>query len=537
MTAWAADGTPLNLSGARQRALLGALLARAGDVVPAEALVHLLWGDEPPRRPTAALQSQVHRLRRALLAGGTDAGELRTRPPGYALVVPADEVDARLFLELTERARRLISDDPVEAVAVLDRALGLWRGPAYAGVEPGEAIQLDVIRLEEARVLAAELRGEALVAAGAAAEAVPELEAFVAEHPLREGARASLLRGLYALGRHADALASYQQYRLQLADELGLEPGTAMQRLEQDILRHEMGPAFTRANATGPTRAQRPATGPAARTGLDAVHVRYLTGPQGGPIAYGSTGSGPRLVAIPGWVSSIDVIAAGRDPRSSLLHRLTDEFTVVLYDRAGTGLSRGVVRDHGLAASTAELVAVVDRIGAPVSLLAMSQAGPVAVALAAERPELVDRLVLFGTYADGPSVFQDEALRTTLVSLIRAHWGMGSSVLAELYRPRMSAEAARHMARVLRDSADPDVAADYLEAIYETSVADMLPRVSAPALVVHYRNDRVIPFHGGQQLAAGLPAARFVALDGGYHLPDAGDLDRIVADIRSFLAP
>jgi pimeloyl-ACP methyl ester carboxylesterase len=112
---------------------------------------------------------------------------------------------------------------------------------------------------------------------------------------------------------------------------------------------------------------------------------------------------------------------------------------------------------------------------------------------------------------------------------------MASNLMTELFRPEMSAEATRHLSRVLRDSADAETAADYLQAVYEATVTDLLHRVRAPALVLHYRNDRVIPFVGGRQLAAGLRDARFIALDGGYHLPDAHDLDRIADEIRRFL--
>jgi pimeloyl-ACP methyl ester carboxylesterase len=469
-----------------------------------------------------------------LPAAADSAWQLVTRPPGYALVVPRDELDASRFLALTTEAQQCLATDPSRAVTLLEDALARWRGPAYAGVEHKDPVQLQAIRLEEARLLAQELRGEALVATGRPAEAVPFLEAFVASHPLREQARVTLLRGLYALGRHADALAGYQAYRRQLADELGLEPGAAMRQLEGEILRHQV--TTLRFPGGGPSPGPTPPPyGRSDGSGLGAVHVRYVDGPQGCPVAYATAGQGPVLVSLPGWISSIDVVSAGRDPRSSILHRLTADFTVAIYDRVGTGLSRGPVSDHGLAASAEELATVVGELPGPVSLLAMSQAGPVAVALAAERPELVDRLVLFGTYADGPSTFTNEAVRTSVVSLIRAHWGMASNLMTELFRPEMSAEATRHLSRVLRDSADAETAADYLQAVYEATVTDLLHRVRAPALVLHYRNDRVIPFVGGRQLAAGLRDARFIALDGGYHLPDAHDLDRIADEIRRFL--
>jgi len=124
---------------------------------------------------------------------------------------------------------------------------------------------------------------------------------------------------------------------------------------------------------------------------------------------------------------------------------------------------------------------VVEAAGAPASLLAMSGAGPIALALAAERPDLVSRLVLHGTYADGPAVFTNPELGRALVAMVRTHWGMGSTLIADLYRPGSSGEAARHLARVLRDSADREVAAGYLEAIYQANVAALLPRVRARA--------------------------------------------------------
>jgi pimeloyl-ACP methyl ester carboxylesterase len=119
--------------------------------------------------------------------------------------------------------------------------------------------------------------------------------------------------------------------------------------------------------------------------------------------------------------------------------------------------------------------------------------------------------------------------------MVRSHWGLGSTLFADLYRPHATEGAAAHLAAVLRDSADQEVAARYLEAIYDIDVTGLLPSVAAPALVIHYRGDRVVPFTGGVQLAERLPDARFLPLDGRFHLPDARDLDPIVAAITTFL--
>jgi pimeloyl-ACP methyl ester carboxylesterase len=118
-------------------------------------------------------------------------------------------------------------------------------------------------------------------------------------------------------------------------------------------------------------------------------------------------------------------------------------------------------------------------------------------------------------------------MRDMVVEIARTHWGMGSKMLADLYRPGLSDEAAWHLARVFRESASPEVAAAYLEHTYPQDVSALLPEVAAPALVLHYRSDRLIWFRGSQDLAAGLPNATLVPLDGRVHLPDVKDLDAI----------
>ncbi|WP_328460949.1 winged helix-turn-helix domain-containing protein [Actinoplanes sp. NBC_00393] len=508
--AYGEDGSPIALS-ERRRALLAALLARAGQVVPADRLTDLLWPESPPADPAGSLHSQMSRLRRALPGVRID-----TAPPGYLLRIDADEIDSGRFDRLVTAAR-----DRADAGDLLAEALDLWQGPAYAEFADTEIARLEAIRLEEARLHTAEAWHRALLAAGQPDRALPELEAFVAAHPLREQARDTLMRTLYALGRHADALECYRQYADRLADELGLEPSAAIQATRLHVLRQQLPGAA-------------PPVAP-----LSALQARYLAVPGGRTIAAASLGDGPPLIALPGWVSSIDVVASGRDPRSSLLQRLVGHAAVTVYDRYGTGLSRGPTgslrTDAGLATSVAELAVVAEQAGARVNLLAVSEAGPVAVALAAARPDLVERLIFFGTYASGPATFRRPELNNALVTMVRAHWGLGSKLFAGLFRPDATDDAARHLAEVLRDSADREVAAEYLAAAYDIDVSDQLSRVRQPALVLHYRGDRVIPFAGARQLAAGLPDARLIALDGPYHLPDVADLDRVVAAIDGFL--
>ncbi len=144
--------------------------------------------------------------------------------------------------------------------------------------------------------------------------------------------------------------------------------------------------------------------------------------------------------------------------------------------------------------------------------------------------------MLYGTYASGPEAFPHKEIQRSLVSLVRAHWGMGSNLLADLYQPGARREVVEHIARLMRESAPANVAADLLAAVYEADASEVLDNVDAPALVMHYRGDRVVPFHAGEAIAKHLPQSSFTALDGAYHLPDVADLDRIEADVTDFIA-
>ena len=221
------------LGGHRQRALLAALLIEAGRLVPTERLVDLLWGEEPPRTATTSLQNSVSRLRRVL---GSDL--LETRAPGYVLRVDPAQVDAHRFEQIVRDARR--SNASVRS-EVLRGALGLWRGPALAEFAFEPFAQAEIRRLEELRLGALEERIEADLELGRHGDVVGELEALVGEHPLRETFRRQLMLALYRSGRQAEALDAYQDARSRFVDELGIEPGPELKRLQAEILRHEAG--------------------------------------------------------------------------------------------------------------------------------------------------------------------------------------------------------------------------------------------------------------------------------------------------------
>src|SRR6188472_1641459 len=232
---------PVALGGPKQRGLLAILVLEAGRVVPTDRLIDLLWGEEAPKSATASLQNAVGRLRRAL---GPDV--LETRAPGYVLHVRQDQIDARRFERTLTGVRELPASERRQR---LDDALALWRGPALAEFAFDDFAQAETRRLEELRLVARDERIEADLELGRHADVIRELEALVRDHPLRETIRKQLMLALYRAGRQAEALEVYQDARARFIDELGIDPGPELKRLQSEILRHEAGLAET----TGPT--------------------------------------------------------------------------------------------------------------------------------------------------------------------------------------------------------------------------------------------------------------------------------------------
>jgi DNA-binding SARP family transcriptional activator len=228
-------GGEVSLGGQRPRALLAVLLLHPNEVVPADRLIDELWGEESPQSASAALRVIVSRLRKTL-----PENVLTTRSPGYVLRVERDELDLHRFERLVDEGRSLRERGlAAEASERLRDALALWRGPALADFAYESFAQAAIARLEEIRLAAVGLRIEADLALGRHQELIGELEALVAEHPLREGLRSYLMTALYRSGRQAEALDAYQAARRTLVDELGIEPSPGLQELERAILRQD----------------------------------------------------------------------------------------------------------------------------------------------------------------------------------------------------------------------------------------------------------------------------------------------------------
>ncbi|MEU5262173.1 BTAD domain-containing putative transcriptional regulator [Amycolatopsis sp. NPDC021455] len=232
------DGGRIALGGPQQRALLAVLLLNAGTVVSADRLVECLWGRQPPAAARSLLQGCVSGLRRALWPG-SGRRPLVTRPPGYCLETGPDELDLDRFERLVAAANRTAAGDSgtawEQAAELLGQALALWRGPALDGISL-DACRADVARLDERRLTVLHQRIDAELRAGRHASLVGELESLTRAHPLRERFWAQLMTALHGADRQAEALAAFQRVRGILVDQLGVEPGAALQRLHGEIL-------------------------------------------------------------------------------------------------------------------------------------------------------------------------------------------------------------------------------------------------------------------------------------------------------------
>lgn len=254
---------PVRVPELKVRLLLGHLLLRSGEPVPVDRLIEELWGARPPADPKGAVQAKVSQLRRVLddaEPGGRDLVVFDAA--GYRLRVPGTAVDAGRFLELVERARA--EGDARARAALLDDALNLWRGPAFADLGDALTAQPVVARLHDQRIAAVEERAETLLALGEHVLLADELAEVAARHPLRERMRAAQMRALYRSGRGHEALVVFEELRTGLRDELGADPSPELVELHREMLRHS--PSLR--SAPVPSAGYRPPPLPAPLTRL-----------------------------------------------------------------------------------------------------------------------------------------------------------------------------------------------------------------------------------------------------------------------------
>jgi predicted ATPase/DNA-binding SARP family transcriptional activator len=372
------DGTVVAVPGQKLQLLLAALAVERGKVVSPDRLVEILYGDDPPRQPLNSLQVLVSRLRRSLAPAG-DAPLIETTDAGYALVAgDGPGTDLERFDVIVARARDHLVDDPGAAVVDLRDALDLVRGEPLAGLPADGWARAERARFAESQLAAVEDRIDAELATGGHAAVVGELERLTHQHPLRERLWAQLVLALYRCGRQADALRAFQDARGRLVDELGIEPGVELRRLEAAVLAQDpaldppvivrvgtsLDSAAAAANPTGGT-----ATGTAPPEAISpAAAVRPI-----GATAAGAAAPGHAPSAPPGPAANERRASRGNVPRpltaclgrerelADVLDLVDSHRLVTLVGPGGAGKTRlSVEVAHALAPTAADGVWLVD---------------------------------------------------------------------------------------------------------------------------------------------------------------------------------
>ena len=527
------------IAAGKQRALLAILLLDANRSVGRDQIVDALWGEGVPESAQKMVQIQVSQLRKAL-----PEPRLHTRPPGYLLEVRDDELDLARFERSVADARRALAQGQAqEARELLGSALALWRGRALAEFSEPFA-RHEGARLEELRVAALEWRIEADFALGHHRDVVSELEALIAQYPLREHLRAQHMLALYRSGRHAEALAGYQTFRRTLTDDLGIEPSASLRELERLMLRQD-------ATLDLPVAAQ-------ARTAASAPSGRHETA-RAGPgskigharsgdvrIAYQVVGDGPLdLVLVHGWVCTFQ--AGWEHPNlAGFYRRLASLGRLILFDKRGTGLSDRVSPERlpDLETRMDDVRAVMDAVGSERAVvLGISEGGAMSALFAATHPERTLALVLMGTFArmlrapDYPIGVSDDDFRTRLAVIEEDDWA--SAVTREWLEraaPGLLDDPAAvrwYTSYVLR-GASPGASRAIRLMNAEIDIRDVLPAISVPTLVL-YRSDEYYR-EGARFMGEHIPGARVAEFAGSDHLPWEGDWVSLLDETERFLA-
>ncbi len=263
--------------------------------------------------------------------------------------------------------------------------------------------------------------------------------------------------------------------------------------------------------------------------------IRFCTTTDGVRIAYAVTGSGPPLLWVPGWLSHLELDLTF-PPFRERCESLAEDFTLIRFDKRGTGLSQRGIAEFSLEIWVRDLEAVVaalqlDRF----ALLGYSEGGPISIAYTTRHSERVSHLVLTSTFANATGLFGGPEIQRGLTAMTRKSWGLGSGVLAEFFLGEgIDPVVQRQFALYEQQASNGADAVINAEAALQLDVRELLPNVNCPTLVLHPRADHVVPIELGQELAAGITGARFVSVDGP-HIPDSKQMAQMDAAIREFL--
>ncbi|MCH7700002.1 MAG: alpha/beta fold hydrolase, partial [Chloroflexi bacterium] len=263
--------------------------------------------------------------------------------------------------------------------------------------------------------------------------------------------------------------------------------------------------------------------------------IRYCKTSDDVRIAYATLGSGPPLVWLVGWLSHLELDATF-PPYGERCERLSESFTLVKFDKRGTGLSQRGIDDFSLDAHVLDVEAVIADVGIDkFALFGYSEGGPVAIKYVEKHPDQVSHLVLGGTFASPERIVGGPEMQNALISIVKQQWGLGSGLMAELIFGEAADPAIRRAFAVYQQqAATAEDALHGIESVLQWNVTSSLPGIAVPTLVLHARDDRTAPIEGGQELAAAIKGARFVSFEGN-HAPDQKQAAEMDDAIRGFI--
>jgi pimeloyl-ACP methyl ester carboxylesterase/DNA-binding SARP family transcriptional activator len=516
---------PRDWGGRKPKQVCEILLVHQGQPVPKDRIAELLWGNGAPRDPMRTLEAYVCGVR-ARLGPGCAKEVLRTEPGGYRLDVEALELDLRRFDELLSKAGAAPAGQL--RTRLRREALGLVRGEVLAD-EPYAEWSFPLRELYAERVLQLRLDlAEDLLAAAEPEEAAQQAEQVLAVQPGRERAHRLLVAARYAAGEQDLALRAYHRCQRVLDSELGVRPLAETEQIYLAVLRGAPVAAVLPAPRPPATRSPRPPQTRFARNGDTTI-------------AYQVLGDGPLdVVFAHAWFSHMEI--GWEEPRyAGFLRRLAQRRRLIIFDRRGMGMSDAAPATVGLRDRAEDIRAVMDAAGSSRAVVFGScGSGPTAIALAAAARQRVCGLVLFGTFArmlaapDYPCGWSSEFF-TRYKDGLEQGWTTGRGLRRSVPSAGPDEALMEWLARLLRLSATPAAARAILDFGATLDVRDLLGRITCPTVILHRRDDQWVHPDNGRYLAAHIPGARLVELDGADHWPWFGDTDSILRPVEQFL--
>jgi pimeloyl-ACP methyl ester carboxylesterase/DNA-binding SARP family transcriptional activator len=517
---------PRDLGGRKPKQVLEILLVHHGQPVPKDRIADLLWGERLPHDPMRTLEAYVSTLRARLApAVGDPRTVLRSESRAYRLSTEQVDTDLRRFDDLVFRAAAAPIGDRLD---LHGQALALIRGDLLADEPYAEwALPLRDLYAERGLQLLLDFAEDCLIAG------LPEQTATYAERvldaqPARERAHRLLIAARYVLGDQDLALQAYDRCRRVLDSELGVLPLAETERAYLAVLNHE------------PVDALIPEVRPRAPAAPRPPQTRFARNGEA-TIAYQVLGDGPLdIVFAHAWFSHMEI--GWEEPRyAAFLRRLARNRRLIIFDRRGMGMSDPAPPTVTLEERADDVHAVMDAAGSARAVVFGScGSGPTAIALAARAPERVSGLVLFGTFArmlataDYPAGWSREFFEQYKAALEQG-WTTGRGIRRSVPSAGPDERLMEWLGRLLRLSATPATARAILDFGSTLDVRDLLDRIAAPTLVLHRRDDQWVHPDNGRYLAAHIPGARFVELEGADHWPWFGDAQSVLRPVEDFL--